>query len=173
MNKMSVTIACLFLVAGSCLAADAPAWAPRTGVALDRISTLQDLQALPASSLPGLFDQAVVPGVDEFRGRTFQGRILHVNYAGVGRLVYSCYTGGWFKALLGRPDPAGLSFTKIFYPERQPSGASGINYWPLLRRQSMPMQIYVSPSLEGKGDSLKVDYNLSINEVCTERPLVD
>lgn len=145
-----------------------------TGETGDRVFHLWDLASAKPKNFPQIFARSHDPSVQNFRGRNFSGIVLYVKDLYFGKLLFTTYTGKISDVLTGRMYSQSLTFQKRFFPEDNNNGESGINYWPVLGEESMPMKIYLSPSIENESiNSLKIDYNVNSNKKLTQRPLID
>jgi hypothetical protein len=138
---------------------------------------LWDLASAPLGSYSRIFELSETPAPSELRGRHFNGLILLVEEERFGKFLFTQYTGGLRGNLAlaaGMMYARALTFQKAFLDRDNEKGESGINYWPLLGKSSMPMRIYSSLALLGvAGQSLKIDYDLSTNLALIQKPLID
>lgn len=146
----------------------------KSGITNNKVFHLWDLASANPKHFAKIFEKSVDPVISDFRGKKFNGIILYVNNWSIGKLIFTSYTGKYTNFLTGKLNSRPLTFQKRFYLQDNAKGESGINYWPMLEKESMSMRIYSGPSIRNpKIHSLKIDYNVSDNKVIRERPLID
>jgi hypothetical protein len=135
---------------------------------------LWDLASLDAALFPAVFKHSQAPNLREVRGHFFQGMILRVTKWRFGKILFTQYTGGNKDLLKGVLHSRSLTFRKRFFPEDNAVGESGINYWPMKGRESLPMKAAIGPSPRDEGRaSLLIDYGVESNPAVTVTPLLD
>ncbi|OGQ34215.1 MAG: hypothetical protein A3F16_07685 [Deltaproteobacteria bacterium RIFCSPHIGHO2_12_FULL_43_9] len=138
---------------------------------------LWDLASADRDNYEAIFNRAEDPKVEDFRGHKFNGLILFVTGGIGGNVIFSQYTGYDLDTLSGALASKPLTFQKRFYKRDKDNGESGINYWPMLGQESMPMNIKLSPAIGSTSknpiNSLKIDYSVPSNDGIFEKPLID
>lgn len=147
--------------------------AASTRVEPGSITSLWDLASASPADYEGLFEHCQAPRLEDFRGRRFNGLILHVSKGRFGKYIFTQYTGKNSDLLIGQLYTRPLTFQKRFLPQDNAAGESGINFWPVRGVESMPMKIYLGKGLLDGAPALKVDYDVARNKPVVERPLVD
>src|SRR3990167_4406426 len=148
----------------------------KTGAVGDYSFHLWDLASADIDNYEDIFSRAIDPRVEDFRGHKFNGLILYVVAGPAGKALFSLYAGYELDLLPGSLYSKPLTFQKRFYKNDE-DGKSGINYWPVLGKESLPMRIYLSPAIVASPlkpiNSLKIDYSIPSNKKLFEKPLVD
>ncbi len=135
---------------------------------------LWDLASAKPFQYLTVFNRCVEPKLLDFRGRRFNGIVLRVHGGIFGKIGLVQYVGGLRDLLVGSLFSQQMTFQKRFLAQDNDRGESGINYWPVLGIEAMPMKIYVSSSTTTPSkNSLKVDYNVPFNMRILQRPIID
>ena len=86
-----------------------------TGDTKGEVFHLWDLASANPSNYENIFMKSVVPRIEDFRGKKFNGLVLYVKNIKIGSMVFTAYTGKLRDEFNGKMHSRSLTFQKRFF----------------------------------------------------------